>query len=216
MKTLKWLDRNFEPFFMAVSFFLVCGLIFLQVVLRFLFHTGFAWGEEIARFLFVWSVFLSVPYITKNNKHVAIAVLRDIMPDKIKKSIAILVDMSIVFFACVLLISSVKNVQFTALYQDRATSVDISMNWMFMAPVAGYALMIIRALETMIWKLRRFNCSFSLFINPGGIYSNSWDICIAHGRNRAELKTLAFDPEIAAEELSLQEKSRRKKGGAMK
>lgn len=214
MKLLRWIDHNFEPFFMALSFFAVCGLIFLQVVLRFIFQSGFAWGEEIARFLFVWSVFLSVPYITKNNKHVAIAVLRDIFPDKVKKVVAILVDVAIVYFACVLLISSVKNVQMTMLYRDRATSVDISMNWLFMAPVVGYALMIVRALQTMLWKIRRFNCSFELFLNAGGTYSESWDNIVAAGRNREELKGSAYRVELAAEEAALHEARRNEKGGA--
>lgn len=212
MKALRWIDHNFEPFFMAVSFFLVCGLIFLQVVLRFIFNTGFAWGEEIARFLFVWSVFLSVPYITKNNKHVAIAVLRNILPDKLRRVIAILIDLAVVYFACVLLCSSIKNVQFTTLYQDRATSVDISMNWLFMAPVVGYVLMIVRGMETLIWKILRFKCSFELFTNPAGTYSESWDTFIAQGRNREELKGASHNPATAIEEDKFVKKHFTKKG----
>lgn len=196
---------------MAVSFYLVCGLIFLQVILRFLFNSGFSWGEEIARFIFVWSVFLSVPYITRNSKHVAIAVLRDIMPDKVKKITAILVDITVIFFAAVMLYSSIKNVHFTAIYLDRATSLDISMNWLFLAPVIGYALMVIRSVQVLIWKLRRFNCSFELFINPGGAYSESWDIFIAKGRNREELKGHNYSEATAAEEAAFRSK---KKGEA--
>ena len=206
MKILKWLDRNFEPFFMSLTFFLTCGLIFLQVVLRFVFHSGFAWGEEISRFFFVWSVFLSVPYITKNNKHVAVSSLRDIMPDKIKKAIAILVDVSIVFFAVVLLMSSIKNVQYTALYNDRATAVDISMNWLFMAPVVGYALMLLRTVQTLLWKVFRFNSSFDLFINSSGMYSESWDIFFINDKYRNEMKGANYNPEIAAEELARKNK----------
>lgn len=209
MKAIRWLDRNFEPFFMALTFFMTCGLIFLQVVLRFLFHSGFAWGEEIARFFFVWSVFLSVPYITKNNKHVAVSTLRDLMPDKVKKVIAILVDASVVFFAVVLLMSSIKNVQYTALYNDRATAVDISMNWLFMAPVVGYALMLIRAVQTLVRKVVRFNASFELFINASGMYSESWDIFFINAKYRTEMKGVAYNPEIAAEEIA----RKNKKGG---
>lgn len=211
MKLLKWLDRNFEPFFMSLTFFMTCGLIFLQVVLRFLFHSGFAWGEEISRFLFVWSVFLSVPYITKNNKHVSVAALRDIMPDKAKKIIAILVDASVVFFAIVLLKSSITNVQYTFLYNDRATAIDISMNWLFMAPVVGYALMLLRSVQTLIWKVVRFNSSFDLFINSSGMYSEAWDVAFIKGVYREEMKGASYNPEIAAEEAARKAK---KKGGA--
>ena len=58
-KFLRWLDINFEPLCMTVMFYLMSGLMVLQVILRFAFHTGFAWGEEVSRFIFVWLVFLS-------------------------------------------------------------------------------------------------------------------------------------------------------------
>lgn len=59
-KFLRWLDINFEPLCMTVMFYLMSGLMVLQVILRFAFHTGFAWGEEVSRFIFVWLVFLSI------------------------------------------------------------------------------------------------------------------------------------------------------------
>ena len=53
-KFLRWLDINFEPLCMTVMIYLMSGLMVLQVILRFAFHTGFAWGEEVSRFIFVW------------------------------------------------------------------------------------------------------------------------------------------------------------------
>lgn len=205
MRVLRWLDKNFEPLLMAITFFLVCGLIFVQVVLRFIFNTGFSWGEEIARYLFVWSVFVSVPYISRNNKHVGVSFLRDMLPDKLKKMVAIITDILAIVLIVVMLKYSWSNVQLTNLYQDRATSVDISMNWLYMAPVVGFALMLIRTIQTLVWKIRRFNCSFDLFINPGGVYSGSFEMAIATGRNREELKG-NYDPECAREEVLLHEK----------
>ena len=205
MKVLKWLDKNLEPIMMAVMFFAVCGLVFIQVVLRFIFKTGFSWGEEIARYLFVWSVFLSVPYISKNNKHVGVSFIRDLLPDKIRKVVAIVTDV----FALILIVYMLKgcwsNVLLTNLYQDRATSVDISMNWVFMAPVVGFALMFVRTVQTLVWKIRRFNCSFDLFINQSGMYSKSYENVVAVGKNRDELKGVALT-EIEEEEVRLHRK----------
>lgn len=90
-------------------------------------------------------------------------------------------------------------------YNDRATSINISMNWLFMAPVIGYLLMALRGVQGIIWKVRHFQCSYTLFINPSGLYSDMWDIVIAQGRCREELKG-AYDQQIADEEALLRKK----------
>lgn len=47
-KLLRWLDINFEPLCMTVTFYLMSGLMVLQVILRFAFHTGFAGRRSFA------------------------------------------------------------------------------------------------------------------------------------------------------------------------
>ena len=76
-KFLRWLDINFEPLCMTVMFYLMSGLMVLQVILRFAFHTGFAWGEEVSRFIFVWLVFLSIPYAVRNARHIALTLFEN-------------------------------------------------------------------------------------------------------------------------------------------
>ena len=44
-------------------------LVFMQVVLRFVFSSGIAWSEEMSRYLFVWSVFLSIAVAVKQKSH---------------------------------------------------------------------------------------------------------------------------------------------------
>ena len=44
----------------AVALALTIALTFAQVVLRYAFNNPQAWSEEISRYLFIWSGFLSV------------------------------------------------------------------------------------------------------------------------------------------------------------
>ena len=43
----------------AITFAMLIVIVFGNVVGRLLFHTGFAWGDEASRFLFVWDTFLA-------------------------------------------------------------------------------------------------------------------------------------------------------------
>ena len=46
-KTLRWLDVNFEAILMVLFFSLMILLVTVQVVLRFIFKTGFSWGWQL-------------------------------------------------------------------------------------------------------------------------------------------------------------------------
>ncbi len=50
-------------------------VVSLQVLLRYVFNTSLDWAEDVARLLFVWSIFLAIPLGVKQGSHIAIEVL---------------------------------------------------------------------------------------------------------------------------------------------
>lgn len=65
---------------MVLFFSLMILLVTVQVVLRFIFKTGFSWGEEVARLLFVWMSFSSFGYLTRGSRHVRVGFFRELFP----------------------------------------------------------------------------------------------------------------------------------------
>ena len=84
-KLIKWLDVNFEAVLMVTFFTMMIILVTMQVVLRFVFKTGFSWGEEVARILFVWMSFSSFGYLTRNSRHVRVGFLVGKIKDTVQK-----------------------------------------------------------------------------------------------------------------------------------
>lgn len=64
-KTVIWLDNYLEEFFMVISLILMTVIMGIQVFSRYVLGSAPSWSEEITRYLFVWSGFLSVSYCTK-------------------------------------------------------------------------------------------------------------------------------------------------------
>lgn len=199
MKVLKWINVNFEPVCMSLTFYLTVALITIQVILRFAFQSGFAWGEEISRFLFVWSMFLAFPYISRNNKHVGVGFVRDLFGERVRKVLLVLVDLLTIGLVFFLLKGTVGNVITTISFHDRATSLNISMNWLYMAPVAGYMVMLLRTVQTFFWKLRHFTCSYELFCNLNGCYNGADALCFLNASGKEEL-VKARNADALAEE----------------
>ncbi|PVA09094.1 TRAP transporter small permease [Pelagivirga sediminicola] len=72
------------------------AVITLQIVSRVLF-TSVSWTEEVARFLLIWITFLGAALAWQEGRHLAVALLRDSLPDgprRIVTGAAILVSIA--------------------------------------------------------------------------------------------------------------------------
>lgn len=65
-KVLHWLDENLEEFLLVVFLIAMTLIMGIQVLSRYVFGQSLSWSEEITRYLFIWSGFLSVSYCSKN------------------------------------------------------------------------------------------------------------------------------------------------------
>lgn len=63
---LKWLNENLEEFLMVALLIAMTVIMGIQVFARYALGASLSWSEEITRYLFIWSGFLSVSYCTKN------------------------------------------------------------------------------------------------------------------------------------------------------
>jgi TRAP-type C4-dicarboxylate transport system permease small subunit len=52
-----------------------------QVFLRYGFNTSLDWGEDIARLLFVWTIFLAIPLGVKEGAHIGIELVVKLFPE---------------------------------------------------------------------------------------------------------------------------------------
>ena len=79
-KTVIWLDNYLEEFFMVISLILMTVIMGIQVFSRYVLGSAPSWSEEITRYLFVWSGFLSVSYCTKKCISIKIEQFMSIFP----------------------------------------------------------------------------------------------------------------------------------------
>ena len=66
MGFINWLDKHLEETFLIIMLVLIACVSMAQVIIRKI--PGMAsltWAEEICRFFWIWSVFVSLPYTIK-------------------------------------------------------------------------------------------------------------------------------------------------------
>lgn len=210
-KLIKWLDINLEPIFIMVIFIVMTTVITVQVLKRFLFGSGFAWGEEFSIYMFVWISFVGISYAFRNNRQISVDFLRNKFPEMPRKVIVIVVELSMLILMGIFLKGAIFNVQAIAKFGDKAQSVAISLNYLYYSAVVCYSLSMVRLTQSIVWKVKRFNASYELFLNRGGLYSNVSKICFMPKSYKEEMDSKRDIETLREEELGLYKKSR---GGA--
>ncbi|MEL7568031.1 MAG: TRAP transporter small permease [Dehalobacterium sp.] len=90
----------------TISFMAV--LVFFNVILRYFFHSGIPWSEEIVRFLFVWMVFFGAIAAFKDKMHISVDVLINLLPRSLQRLTRILVNIVVMLLLGLILHGSWK------------------------------------------------------------------------------------------------------------
>lgn len=100
----KFLDTLFRGMEILMAFFLtvMIVLVFMNVLLRYLFSTGFAWSEEIARLCFIYLVYLGSIGAMRDNQHLNIDSLLTRIPVLAQKITYFLVQAAIIWVMAIL------------------------------------------------------------------------------------------------------------------
>jgi len=76
--------------------------ITLQIIMRYVFNSPLQWSEELARFSYAWFCFFGISVATKDRSHLAVTLLVDRLPQKIRSTLNIFaLIIMLVFFILV-------------------------------------------------------------------------------------------------------------------
>lgn len=155
MKALKWLDENFEEAVMIILLMFMTMIMGVQVCARYLFNFSLSWTEEITRYLFVWSGFLSIGFATQK----AIAIRLEQLTEKLKgkvKSMVFIVDYVIEFVFFAYMIPSAWNYLMTAIESGQvSTACEMPMWFLQAAPFVGFVLVEVRLAEKIYREIKK-------------------------------------------------------------
>ncbi|MEF2070081.1 TRAP transporter small permease subunit [Consotaella aegiceratis] len=79
---------------MVASLTLMCGLVFLNVVLRYGFNSNILLTEEVARYLFVWLTFLGSITAFARRRHVQVTMVVEALPPRWTRLVTMLGELA--------------------------------------------------------------------------------------------------------------------------
>jgi TRAP-type C4-dicarboxylate transport system permease small subunit len=77
------------------------SIILLQVILRYVFRSGFSWAEEVTVFLMAWMTFLGAAIAVKQAEHINIEMLVDRLPGKVRRTVIFISKLLMLLFVII-------------------------------------------------------------------------------------------------------------------
>jgi TRAP-type C4-dicarboxylate transport system permease small subunit len=149
----KWVDR-FNGLLLALMFLAT----FYQILARDIFVISSMWTEELARFLFVWIVFLGAATLIEGNEHIRIAMLIDRLPLTVSRMIRVVSNLLLLAFGVVFVWSAYLN--FLNNWEFYAPSMDwMRLSYLYLGLLISGVLMIWYLLGNLLKDLfpKRFS-----------------------------------------------------------
>lgn len=90
----KTFDRVFRAveYLMAVLLAVMVIFMLLNVVMRFIFNSGLAWSEEVARLAFIFLVYMGTIGAYRDNRHLGVNLLLERMPVRLAQATYVIVQ----------------------------------------------------------------------------------------------------------------------------
>ena len=147
MKAVKWLNRHAEEVLLVAMLIVMLVIEVVQIFMRRVMGSSLSWAEEVVRYLFVWSGFISISFTIQNQSAMRLTMAVAALPRMVRHiCIAAVYIMLTAFFGYM---SAVAFVQLGSMHQTSA-ALGMPMVYVYLAPVVGFVLTTIRSLQALI------------------------------------------------------------------
>jgi len=124
-----------------------------QVIFRYVIGAPLAWSEEMARYCFVWIVFLGGAVGLARGIHLGVDIFVNLLPERFRIALEALVSALIAGFAATVVYASLPVINMNML--QRSPALGVQMSWIYIAIPISMCLVFLICMERIIALLRR-------------------------------------------------------------
>ncbi len=151
MSFWKRLDDNAERWLLLGFYAMIVATIVVEVVRRFVLSYSSIWGEEIARYAFIYLAWVGASAAVKERAHIRIDVLLQYLPSRGKSAVYLFGDFCMLALAVLAVYTAIESLQISLKFGSVTHGLRISLAWFLAAVPLGFSLMIYR-LGQSIWR----------------------------------------------------------------
>lgn len=147
---LRKLDRNGERVLLLILYSFIVMAIFIEVLRRFVLLYSSVWGEETARYAFIYLVWIGAAVAVKERAHIRIDVLLHYLPPRGVAIFYLIGDVLTAVLACFAIYWSMDPVLVSWKFGNVTDGLRIVRVWFLAAVPFGFTIVMIRLVQSII------------------------------------------------------------------
>lgn len=155
MKVLKYLDEHLEPIICVTLLAAMSILIVVQVFFRYVLQNSLSWSEELARYMFIWLIYIGISYGVKMRKHICVDAVYAMMPKKIKPFYGIIGDLCFLAFAVLVVYYGINVMMQVTAQGQLSPAAQMPMGVVYSASWVGMVLTSIRLIQNIVTDIKK-------------------------------------------------------------
>jgi len=163
MDFLRRIDRNAERWLLLVFYVMLVVTMAIEVLRREIFSFSSIWGEEIVRYSFIYLAWIGAAAAVKERAHIRIDVLMHYLGPRPKALLYIFGDLVMFGVAVIALYWSYESVHVSAKFGSVTDGLRISKVWFLMAVPLGFALIIVRLIQSLMRDIHHLRTGKPVF-----------------------------------------------------
>lgn len=167
MRILRKIDNHIEEWILVTLLAVSLTSITLQICMRFIFGNSLSWSEELARYCFIWLIYIGIAYGVKLSRHITLDVVYDLVPDTLKKAFQLLSNLLVGAFALIVIYNSYLLIDQIASFGQTSAAMRLNMVYVYLSVPIGMTLTIIRLIQNTIYIMK--NGMIDSMEDKGGI-----------------------------------------------
>lgn len=149
MRLLRVLDDQFENWLMLWLYGFIIVVISVEVLRRFVLDFSSLWGEETARYAFVYLTWIGAAAAIRSRAHIRIDLFPNLLPPRGKATLNLLTSICAIAFACAALYWSIDPVIVSFRFGSVTDGLRVTKGWFLLAVPLGFVLVLWRSLQSM-------------------------------------------------------------------
>jgi TRAP-type C4-dicarboxylate transport system permease small subunit len=157
MNILKKIDKHIEEWILVTLLAVSLGSITLQICMRFIFENSLSWSEELARYCFIWLIYIGIAYGVKRSRHITLDVVFDLVPNAFKKVLLVVSNLLVGVFAVIVIYYSVFLIDQLASFGQTSAAMRLNMVYVYLSVPIGMILTILRLIQNTSYIIRKWD-----------------------------------------------------------
>jgi TRAP-type C4-dicarboxylate transport system permease small subunit len=156
-KTVKWLDNHLEEAICGVLLSAMTIIIMLQIICR-LTGLDVSWNEELARYLFVWLIYIGCAYAVKMRKHIRLEIVLLLLGRRGNLIFNLISNLLFMLFALIILYEAMPLLyKMHFIRKQFSPAMRLPMSFAFASVVIGFLLTSFRLVQDTCKLVIEFN-----------------------------------------------------------